>query len=72
MKIYGYALNSADLVEMQEISLRIDSQELRKISDFLLKTAKLMDENGEKFGHEHFIDFNGLDNSSFPDIIISR
>ncbi|QEM82663.1 hypothetical protein [Halomonas binhaiensis] len=70
MNIYGYESEDGDLLKMQEITLQADADELKKLSKFIDNTIKLIEENGDSFGHEHFSDFSGMKDG--PDIIIAK
>lgn len=70
MNIYGYESEDGDLLKMQEITLQADTDELKKLSKFIENTIKLIEDNGDNFGHEHFSDFSGMKDG--PDIIISK
>ena len=72
MKIYGYEHNSENLIELAEISLKCDSRMLRKVADFIFKTADAIDKFGDDFGHEHFKDYLKSDNENIPDIVIAK
>ncbi len=74
MNIYGYKkriVNSNKLLELEEVSFQATPEELERVAQFILATAGIMRQYGEKFGHEHFKvfmrDFGGYEGS---DIII--
>ncbi len=71
MKTFGYPkkenLNEDGLMEMEEISISASREELKKLSEFLLKCAVELPDTGE-FCHEHFSDF--VDNNPETDLII--
>ena len=56
MKFYGYREdNDSDTPEvLTEVTLVASPTTLRQLADFLLHTAKLMEEHGTRFGHEPF------------------
>ena len=75
MKLYGYAANEdlADkLLELDEITIQAKSEFLRRIADFITKSADLIDKHGANFGHEHLKDFLKDVEWDGPDIIISK
>jgi hypothetical protein len=57
MKFHGYREdNDSDTPEvLTEVTLFASPTTLRQLADFLLHTAKLMEEHGTRFGHEHFV-----------------
>jgi hypothetical protein len=75
MKIFGYekaCVCNDKLLELTEITIQADSDKLRRIAQFVLETADILDKHGSKFGHEHLKDFfKGVDLED-PDIIISK
>lgn len=75
MKIYGYEKDIVDdekLIELEEVTIQASSENLKKIAQFILETVKIIDENHDKFGHEHFKDFMREYGWEGPDIIISK
>jgi hypothetical protein len=59
------------LLKLEKVSIQTDSATLRKIAEFINKTADLMDKHGKAFGHEHYQD--NVDNPpEGADIIIVR
>ena len=76
MKIYGYSLKSEinNLLEMKEVTFQGESEQIKKIADFLNHVADLIEKHGEDFGHEHIKDFYLDWREKFPniDIIVSR
>ncbi|OGV59047.1 MAG: hypothetical protein A2283_03650 [Lentisphaerae bacterium RIFOXYA12_FULL_48_11] len=73
MKIFGYVKNSNDekIVEMEEITIQASPADLKKVAKFILKSAELMSEHGDDFGHEHFKDSYKI-GKNFPEIIVSK
>jgi hypothetical protein len=75
MKIYGYSktkVNSDGLLEMGEVTIQTNPDSLRKIAQFLLKCADIIEEHGDSFGHEHFKDQFDKRNNEITDIIVVR
>jgi hypothetical protein len=70
MKIYGYENEDSDLVSLQEISLKVTIDELKKLSSFIDNTINMMEKYGDEFEHEHFSDF--IKSKKYPDIIITN
>ena len=79
MKIFGYErveiIDGDDefdegSLELKEITLMVNPHTLRTIAQFFLKTAELMDEHGQTFGHEHYQDFIDKEFYDGTDIII--
>ncbi|CAO95696.1 hypothetical protein [Erwinia tasmaniensis] len=70
MKIYGYENEDSDLVSLQEISLQVTIDELKKLSSFIDNAINMMEKYGDEFGHEHFSDF--IKSKKYPDIIITK
>jgi hypothetical protein len=60
MRIYGYEIENEldEPIEMKEISFVTKPITLRKLSGFFMHVANLMERHGDKFGHEHFNDFD--------------
>lgn len=74
MKIYGYSRDKnleETVLEMSEITLQGDSGELKKVADYILHVARLIDEHGDQFGHEH-IKNHLRDKWNGPDIVICK
>ena len=57
MEIYGYEREGDELLELEEVSLKISAHELDDLIDFLKLTCELMKKHGDDFGHEHFKDW---------------
>jgi hypothetical protein len=59
MHCYGYIKNSDAEApsELDEATIAADPGTLREIARFLTHVADLMDQHGDRFGHEHFEDF---------------
>lgn len=76
MKIYGYSLKPEinNLLEMREVTFQGESEQIKKIANFLNHVADLIEKHGEDFGHEHILDFYSDWREKFPniDIIVSR
>ena len=75
MKIYGYSKDETSndsLLELEEITLQTNSDVLRKIADFIYKSADLMDKHGRDFGHEHLRDYLKNDAWNNADIILLK
>lgn len=61
MKIYGYteemlSIEPVQPAELMEVSLLATPDELKKIAEFLLSSAKKMEKMGAKYSHEHLSD----------------
>jgi hypothetical protein len=61
MKLFGYAVGSEEgsPLALEEVSVVADPATLRRMSEFLLFVADLIEKHGDDFGHEHFEDFVG-------------
>ena len=59
VKAYGYVrgVESEEPSTLEECSIVASPIELRRLSDFFLKVAEMMDKHGDDFGHEHLSDF---------------
>ena len=72
MKIYGYSKDSDELQTLTEVILQTSPSNIRQLAKFLLKTADLMDQHGEDFGHQHLQDNIANWPRDNPDIIIMK
>jgi len=60
MKLYGYQVGSDEErpMQLEEVAVAADAATLRRLSQFLLHVAAQMEAHGDRFGHEHFEDFD--------------
>ena len=77
MRIFGYPKDQEhDLpLEMEEVTIAAEPRTLRQPAAFLSDAADQMEQNGDRFGHEHYSDFTndkGSSPSSPPDIVVIR
>ncbi|KPK98376.1 MAG: hypothetical protein AMK75_07015 [Planctomycetes bacterium SM23_65] len=76
MEVYGYEHQDDDskLLTLVEVSFKASPKELRIIAQFFADAARLMNEHGDDFGHEHLkYHFPDLPESmTMADIIIAR
>ena len=73
MRIFGYprdAEDDSELVELEEITVQAEPELLRKVSQFFLETAELVEKHGDSFGHEHLKD-SIKDDRIVADIVIA-
>jgi hypothetical protein len=63
MKLYGYTASSDTLLEMREVTFRVDSVTAQKLGEFFLQCAQEM-RSVKNWEHEHF---NG---DSSPDVVV--
>ena len=73
MKIFGYnkTTNESELLEMREVTFQANPETLRAIAEFLNKSADLIEEYQENFGHLHLQDeWSGWEEGC-PDVIVS-
>jgi len=62
-QVFGRSKKKASkggLLVMKEITFVSSPADLRRIAAFLVKTASVMEEHGEKFGHRHLQDEEDL------------
>ena len=73
MKIFGYdkTTNESELLEMREVTFRANPDTLRAIAEFLNKSAELIEEHRESFGHLHLQDEWSGWKEGYPDVIVS-
>ena len=64
MKLYGYSQNSSDLMQLQEVTFQISSEEAERLAVFFHKCSQEM--NAPHWNHEHF------DGGILPEVIIFR
>lgn len=64
MKLYGYSQSSSDLMQLQEVTFQISSEEAERLAVFFHKCSQEM--NSPHWNHEHF------DGGALPDVIIFR
>ena len=74
MKLYGRqkgAQEDSDPIELEELTFQASPDDLKDISAFISKAAKLMQQHGNAFGHEHFKDtFDKREDD--PEIVVVR
>jgi hypothetical protein len=56
---------------LEEVTLACSSATLRRLAEFLVHAADMMDLHGDSFGHEHFEDFSPGE-SPRPAFIVTR
>ena len=67
MKIYGFFKGSEGPTLLNQATLEVDAQMLRKLAEFFTDCADGMDSD-EEWNHEHFCDF--LESELDHDIVI--
>lgn len=74
MKLFGYRKGCEDNapVELAELSFAGDTTHLRAVAQFLIRSADLLDQNEDRFGHEHLSDTDSGWPTEFPDVIVAR
>lgn len=70
MKLYGY-LDDREPNLLSEVALVSNPATLRKLAEFMLWAAGLMEEHGDAFGHEHFEDYF-RDQRGGPVLVVQR
>lgn len=70
MKLYGY-LDEREQDLLSEVTLIADPATLRKLAEFMVWVASLMEEYGDSFGHEHFEDYDPAQRGG-PVFVIQR
>ncbi len=70
MPCFGYKEDSDEIIELKEITLQMNSKDLRELSRFLTACAEAL-ENNIDWEHEHISDFTKSIWSNF-DVIVFR
>ncbi len=71
MKIFGYCNDDDEhIVELKEISFLGNSEELKRVAEFIAYSASQISIHKEKYDHEHYRDYDKHWNKSEPDIIV--
>lgn len=63
MKLYGYANSSDMLLDLREVTVRVDADAAQQLGEFFLRCAQAMRATSS-WEHEHF------DGASSPDVIV--
>ena len=64
MKLYGYEIvddvedEAESPMDLKEVTFVADVATLRRLSEFFVHAANLIEKHGPDFGHEHFEDFD--------------
>ena len=76
VKAYGFQEGDDDCpspLELSEVTFVANAATLRRVAEFLIHAAELLEQHGTSFGHEHFVEFcGGLPDGSSDVIVSSR
>lgn len=63
LKLYGYAKSNDMLLDLREVTLRVDADTAQRLGEFFLRCAQGM-RAASSWEHEHF------DGDSSPDVVV--
>lgn len=75
VKAYGFQAGDDDSpspMELSEVTIIANAATLRRIAEFLIHAATLLEQHGSSFGHEHLAHFCGGLPEGSSDLVVSR
>ena len=70
MKIFGFNEGNTEPLLLNQATLEVSSDDLRKLSKFFSQCAEEIDDDPTGWDHEHFSDYLGVELSS--DLVVYR